>query len=178
MGQIIDTAITYRILRLLTTPWKKQKAYKLAIIDEHGNPLLRVDEMTSEQRDVYTILVRLVFRLKRLIEKIPLGNKQFLSYAAALALLKECTELQSEPVNLEEMFFDVRGLSDLPISVVETYLNSPPTMKSFSEFSEDAGAVGAVAANSTANVVATGDDKDTVIVKKKSNIQRRNPQNV
>jgi hypothetical protein len=51
-------------------------------------------------------------------------------------------------------------------------------LKSFKMFLEDA-AAGAVAANATGPAVAgTGDDKDTVVVKKKPNIQTRSKPNV
>lgn len=175
MNNVIDTAITYRILRLLTTPWKKQKAYAYGIIDEHGNPLRKYSELTNDERSCYTILVRLVYRLKRIIEKLP-GNKQFLSYAAALALLKECTELESEPIDLETMFFEVCGMDGLPVQLVEDFLNDALPMKTLAQYREDVGAVaGGVAANATGPAVAgTGDDKDTVPVKKKPKIIKRN----
>lgn len=179
MQTAIDTAITYRILRLLTTPWKKQKAYALAIIDEHGKPLRKYNELvTQDERNSYTILVRLVFRLKRLIEKIPVGNKQFLSYAAALALLKECAELDHEPTNLESLFLEVREMEGLNIQLVEAFLNDELPMKTFSQFCEDGAMAGGVAANSTGPAVAgTGDDNQTVVVKKKPKILRRNMPN-
>jgi hypothetical protein len=180
MQVAIDTAITYRILRLLTTPWKKQKAYAYGIIDEHGNPLRKYSELTQEEKNCYTILVRLVFRLKRIIEKIPVGNKQFLSYAAALALIKECAELEHEPMDLEHMFLQVREMEGLDIKLVEAFLNDDLPMKSFTQFCEDGGAAGAgasggVAANSTGPAVAgTGDDSSTVVIKKKPKIIKRN----
>ena len=37
MGRAIDLFVTYRFLKLLTTPFDKQDAYKLGIIDENGN---------------------------------------------------------------------------------------------------------------------------------------------
>lgn len=48
-------------------------------------------------------------------------------------------------------------------------------MKTFSQFLEDMGAV----ANTTANVVGTGDDKSTPVIRKKSDdiIVRRTPMN-
>lgn len=176
MSPAIDTAITYRILRILTTPWKKQKAYAYGIIDAHGNPLRKYSELTQEEKNCYTILFRLVFRLKRIIEKVPAGNKQFLSYAAALALLKECAELEHEPIDLERMFFEVCEMEELDTKLVEAFLNDELPMKSLMQFREDAGVVaGGVAANSTGPAVAgTGDDKSTVVVKKKPKIYTRN----
>ena len=37
MGRAIDLFVTYRFLKLLTTPFEKTEAYKLGIIDDKGN---------------------------------------------------------------------------------------------------------------------------------------------
>ena len=37
MGRAIDLFVTYRFLRLLTTPFEDTDAFKLGIIDEKGN---------------------------------------------------------------------------------------------------------------------------------------------
>ena len=37
MGRAIDLFVTYRFIRLLTTPFTDTEAYKLGIIDEKGN---------------------------------------------------------------------------------------------------------------------------------------------
>ena len=33
MGRAIDLLITYRVIKMLVTPWKQHDAYKLGIID-------------------------------------------------------------------------------------------------------------------------------------------------
>ena len=35
-GKWIDLFVTYKFLRYLTTPWEKQEAFKLGIIDSEG----------------------------------------------------------------------------------------------------------------------------------------------
>ena len=40
MGSAIDLFVTYRFLRLLTTPFEKTDAYKFGIIDKNGNSCL------------------------------------------------------------------------------------------------------------------------------------------
>ena len=40
MGRAIDLFVTYRFLKLLTTPFEKQDAFKLGIIDKDGNRCL------------------------------------------------------------------------------------------------------------------------------------------
>ena len=48
---------------------------------------------TSKERDAYTVLIRFIFNLKRLLNKVPGGKSKFGSYAAAaILLLKEENE--------------------------------------------------------------------------------------
>ena len=49
MGRAIDLFVTYRFLRLLTTPFEKTDAYKFGIIDKDGN---RVKKPKSTKPDV------------------------------------------------------------------------------------------------------------------------------
>tara|TARA_B100000586_G_scaffold130020_1_gene94035 strand:+ start:2080 stop:2670 length:591 start_codon:yes stop_codon:yes gene_type:complete len=88
MGRAIDLLITYRVVKLLVTPWKEQAAYKYGIIDDNGKLLRRgKDLVTAKEKDSYTILHRFVFNLKRLLGMLPGGKTKFASYATALALL-------------------------------------------------------------------------------------------
>ena len=97
----IDLLITYRIIKLLTTPFEKQDAYRLGIIDKNGKVLRKTKELkTGKERDAYTILHRFVFNLKRLINIVPGGKSKLGTYAAALGLLlkenKEINEIELE----------------------------------------------------------------------------------
>jgi len=98
MSRIVDTYITYRIINTLVTPWKKQAAYKLGIIDEKGKVLKKSKDLkTSEEKEAYTVLIRFVFNLKRLLNQLPGGKSKFGSYAAAaVLLLKEEDENEKE----------------------------------------------------------------------------------
>ena len=94
MGRAIDALITFRFLKLLVTPFNKTKAYELGIIDERGKNLIKGKDLTTfEQKNAYTILHKLVFNVKKLIEKLPGGKTKIASYAAALFLIKENTEM-------------------------------------------------------------------------------------
>ena len=99
----IDLLITYRIIKLLTTPFEKQEAYRLGIIDKNGKVLRKTKELkTGKERDSYTILHRFVFNLKRLINIVPGGKSKLGTYAAALGLLlkenKDINEIEIEKV--------------------------------------------------------------------------------
>ena len=97
MGRAIDLFVTYRFIRLLTTPFEKTDAFKLGVIykegviDAKGKLLVKGKDQTSAQKKAYTVFDKLVFNLKRILEKVPFGKSQIASYAAALFLLKEET---------------------------------------------------------------------------------------
>jgi len=86
-----DLYFVFRFLRLLTMDYKKTDAYKYKIIDAKGNPLRKSSELeTTDEKASYTMLHRMVFKIRRLIEKVPIvGKSILLNYAAALFLLKE-----------------------------------------------------------------------------------------
>jgi len=83
-----DLYFVFRFLRLLTMDFKKTDAYKYKIIDSKGKALRKSADLTStKEKASYTMLHRMVFKIRRLMEKIPGGR--FVNYAAALFLLKE-----------------------------------------------------------------------------------------
>ena len=119
MGRAIDALITFRFLKLLVTPFNKTKAYELGIIDERGKNLIKGEDLTTfEQKNAYTILHKLVFNVKKLIEKLPGGKTRIASYAAALFLIKENTEMDDFTL-LEKEFHKYLKDNDL----IEPYDN-------------------------------------------------------
>ena len=83
----IDFLITYRVVKLMVTPFEKQEAFKFGIIDEKGKVLKKYKSLkTEKERKSYTLLHRFVFNLKRILQKVGLGGKLG-SFAVALALL-------------------------------------------------------------------------------------------
>ena len=108
MGRAIDLFVTYRFLRLLTTPFEKTDAFKLGIIDEKGNRVRlpkstkpAIELSNSELKGAYTILHKLVFNIKKLFNKIPGLRTKVGTYAAALFLLKDTFK---ESVDDPDMF--------------------------------------------------------------------------
>jgi hypothetical protein len=112
MGSAIDLFVTYRFLKLLTTQFKKTDAYKLGIIDEKGNRITKKDSQevavplnTSQQKNSYTILHKLVFNIKKLFNKVPGLRSKVGTYAAALFLLKDTfKESVADPDIFEKEF--------------------------------------------------------------------------
>lgn len=98
MSSIVDTYITYRIIKTLTKDWDEQEAYEHGIIDAKGKVLKKTKDLeTRKEKESYSVLIRFIFNLKRIIEKIPGGKTKLGSYgAAAYLLLKEEEENEKE----------------------------------------------------------------------------------
>lgn len=86
-----DTFFALRFLRLLTTAWEDTGAYKNGIIDANGQVIKK--PQTSQEKSTYNFFHKLVFNIKRLLNKIPFGKSKIASYATALFLIKEHTGL-------------------------------------------------------------------------------------
>ena len=114
MGRAIDLFVTYRFLRLLTTPFEDTDAFKLGIIDEKGNRVKlpkstkpAVELSTSELKSAYTILHKLVFNIKKIFNKVPGLRTKVGTYAAALFLLKDTfKESVEDPNTFEKQFLN------------------------------------------------------------------------
>ena len=127
MGKIVDTLIVFRILKLLTTEFEDTNAYKFGFIDKDGNRIkfktseissnqkIKNDPKTSEEKESYTLLHKMVFNIKRLIQKVPFGKSKFATYATALALIKENLELNDQQSDelMEEFGNMILGKNDI-----------------------------------------------------------------
>ena len=120
MSRAVDLFVTYRFLKLLVTPWKKQEAYKLGIIDKDGKTLIKSKDFEREdQRTAFTLLHRLVFNLKRIMMKIPFVRSQLGTYATALFLLKEHYKIENLPERQVSKFLLENNLIELNDDIVE-----------------------------------------------------------
>ena len=101
-SRLVDTLITYRIVKLLVTPFEKQEAFKQGIIDKDGKVLKKNRDLkTEKEKKAYTYLHRFVFNLKRILKRVGLGSKLG-SFAVALALLlKENKEYEQHKTLIE-----------------------------------------------------------------------------
>ena len=116
MGRAIDLFVTYRFIKLLVTPFEKQDAYKLGIIDKSGNrtrpppsaagvkqPPKKL--VSTEEKAAYTILHKLVFNIKKLFQKVPGLRTKLGTYAAALFLLKDTFKESVDDADIFEKEF-------------------------------------------------------------------------
>ena len=86
MSRGIDFLITYRVVKMLITPFEKTEAFKRGIIDKKGKVLIKYKKVEGSDKKHYTLLHRFTFNLKRILQKVGLGSKLG-SFAVALALL-------------------------------------------------------------------------------------------
>lgn len=94
-----DLFYAYRFIKLLVTDWNKTEAYNLGIIDDEGRVLKKTRELiTSEEKAAYTVFHRLVFNIKRLLNKLPFGKTKLASWATALFLIREETGMSEEKI--------------------------------------------------------------------------------
>jgi hypothetical protein len=120
MSRAVDLFVTYRFLKLLVTPWKKQEAYKLGIIDKDGKALKKAKDLTTEtERESFTLLHRLIFNCKRIMGKIPFVRSQLGTYATALFLLKEHYKIENLPEGEISKFLLENNLIDINDNISE-----------------------------------------------------------
>ena len=97
MSRVIDALVAYRVLKLLVTPFNRTKAFELGIIDEKGKVLIKSKDFANsfgftaaaKARNSYTMLIRFVFNLKRILQKVGIRGPLGSSAAAAIAFFKE-----------------------------------------------------------------------------------------
>ena len=118
---VVDTVIVFRILKMMTRKWNEMDAYKFGLIDDNGKRIKTKKPETSEEKNSFTLLHRLVFNLKRVLELLPFGRTRLASYAASLALLKEHFEIDGK--YLEESFYTYLKENDLVIDLLEGHNN-------------------------------------------------------
>lgn len=162
MNGIVDSVIIFRILKKLTTPWEKTKAYEVGLIDKKGKILVKKNDRTPEQKSALTLLDKLVFNLKRLLQRVPGGGSQIASYVAALALIQEYVERETNQETrialterLEEYKLIHAGIKEYDLSTPEGYMEA---FEDIYESSLSGAAFGGAmsGAGSNADINATG----------------------
>lgn len=114
----IDLQIAIKIVKVLMTPFEDTKAFKLKIIDKNGNQLKQSHELkTNQERDAYSPLMKLLYRIKQLFEKYNIKRAQaqpFVTLAGALKFIRENENL----VGFEH-FMESNIPSDIDIKFVK-----------------------------------------------------------
>lgn len=100
---VVDLFLVYQFIRRLATPFNKWDAYKLGIIDDKGNVLIKKKERDAKQKKAFGIFDVMVKNMKRLLAKVPGGSSKLASYAAALFLIKEYKAFTDESTLTEDL---------------------------------------------------------------------------
>ena len=141
MSRIVDNLLAYKVLSMLVTNFEDTKAFKLGIIDKNGKNLKKVSTLkTSEEKDAYTYLHRLVFNMKKIINKIG-GENKLKSLVAALWLVKEYYQSGSRSTALmQEKFDKVIKMLENRVSLVEEEIIVTKFLKEEAPVNSTAGA--------------------------------------
>jgi|SaaInlV_100m_DNA_2_1039680.scaffolds.fasta_scaffold19946_2 hypothetical protein len=105
---IFNAFVAYKFIKILSMPWEDTDAFKFGIIDKDGKVLKKMKDLrTSEEKKSYTIFHRLIWNLKKILEKLPIFKSRLASFAAALYLIKEQADPEGTTGTLiEDMFLD------------------------------------------------------------------------
>ena len=169
MSQAIDNLIAYRVLTMLVKPFSETDAFKLGIIDNKGKNLIKPSSFrTQAQREAYTFLHRLVFNMKKIINRLPGGESKLKSLVSAYFLIREYYEKNNRSTSMMQEKFNKLMQSEA-ILVEESIL----VEKFIKDLDEDgggggmAGGGGGAAAGGPANVTGTMVSTDIPVPKKK-----------
>lgn len=94
-NMLIDSALTYALMKRLVKPFESWPAYKLGIIDENGKVLKKRNTLTADQKRSWGRFDILAANIKKIIYKIPGGKTRLGSLAAAAYLFKEGIDISS-----------------------------------------------------------------------------------
>jgi len=171
MSQAIDNLIAYRVLSMLVKPFTETDAYKLGIIDKNGKNLIKSSSLDSQKKASYTFLHRLVFNMKKIINKLPGGENKLKSLVSAYFLIKEYYEKNERSTSMMEHKFN--KLMETEALLAEELILVEKFIKSLEEDGAGGGGVsggGGVPANATGAMVST--DPTTAPLLKKKDVDK------
>ena len=173
MSRIVDNLVAMKIVRMLVTNFSDTQAFKLGIIDAHGNTLKPASTLRSqEEKDAFNYLDRLVFNMKKIINRLPGGENRLKSLVGALWLVREYYESGSRTTSLmEERYKEVMRILDSNVVLAEEQIAVSKVL------AEDGVGVGAIGAptNNTSGPVATQEPKIGKKDIKKYQVMARRP---
>ena len=131
-----DIYAALRFLRLLTTKWEKTNAFKKGIIDNKGEQIIKSSDIPPNDKKYYTLFHRLVFNIKKLLQKTPIIGRSILTnYVSALWLLKEELGIDSDKEFLELLEQGIPELAD-DASNLEMFIEDNKTQNYYLEIGE------------------------------------------
>lgn len=102
MNTVVDNILALRIIKMIVTPFEDTLAFKLGIIDKTGKNLIKTKDFTSsEQKNSYTLLHRLVYNIKKIINKLPGGQNNMKNIISSYFLIKESLDNDADLITEE-----------------------------------------------------------------------------
>jgi hypothetical protein len=139
---------------MMITNFSDTQAFKLGIIDARGNTIRKTSQLkTDAEKDAFDYLHRLVFNMKKIINKIG-GENKLKSMATALWLVKE--NYTNTEINLTELENKFKRLIESNVHLVEEEIL---VGRLLIEDGVGVGAIGGAPANNTSGPVATQEPK-------------------
>jgi hypothetical protein len=155
MSRIVDNLIAMKIVRMITQNFEDTEAFKLGIIDHQGNNLRKASTLnTQQERGAYTYLNRLVFNMKKILNRLPGGENRMKSLVGALWLVKEYYESSSRTTSLmEDRYKHIMRIIDSSVILAEEEIIVTKVL------SEDGMVVGGAPTNNTGGPVSVQEPK-------------------
>jgi hypothetical protein len=140
---------------MITKNFEDTDAFKLGIIDHKGNNLRKMNTLTTDQeRNAYTYLNRLVFNMKKILNRLPGGENRMKSLVGALWLVKEYYESGARTTSLmEDRYKHIMRIIDNDVVLAEEQLIVNKVL------SEEGMVVGGAPTNNTGGPVSVQEPK-------------------
>ena len=137
MSQIVDNLIAYRVLTMLVKPFSETDAYRLGIIDNKGKNLIKPSSLsTTEEKSAYTFLHRLVFNMKKIINKLPGGESKLKSVISAYFLIREYYEKNDRSTSMMEQRFHKLMETDAILAEESILIEKFPKKKDLDKYKQ------------------------------------------
>jgi len=95
LTKVVNAFTVYKFIRMIITPFKKTDAYRYGIIDDKGNFIRKLDNITDpKERKSVDAFNRLMINIKKIIAKVPdpALKAKLTTLPTAMLLLKDEAE--------------------------------------------------------------------------------------
>jgi len=93
--KVISAFTVFKFIKMISEPFKRMEAYRLGIIDDKGNFIKKLNDLTTQkEKNSVDAFHRLIINLKKVIDKVPDPHfkAQMKTIPTAMILLKDEAE--------------------------------------------------------------------------------------